>query len=119
MFAAVAGQRSYASQFGNGLVGQGADFRHIRHETGYGAIGYALDGTEDLIELMPERVLGNKLCDGCFQLADLTGDDGQQFVDEGHDSRVGDQAGLIQLCGADLGELAQASDQGAQLLLAG
>ena len=49
--------------------------------------------------------------DGGFQLADLAGDNRQQFVDEGHHGRVGDQTGLIQLCRADLGKLAQAGDQ--------
>ena len=68
---------------------------------------------------MPERVLGDELGDGAFQLADLASDNGQQFIDEGHDSRVGDQAGLIELRGADLGELAQAGDQGTELQLAG
>jgi hypothetical protein len=37
---------------------------------------------------MPERVLGDQLGDGAFQLPHLASDNGQQFVDEGHDRRA-------------------------------
>jgi hypothetical protein len=51
--------------------------------------------------------------------ADLPSDEGQQLVERGRDRRFGDEALLIQLCGADFRQLAQAGDQSAQLLLAG
>jgi hypothetical protein len=37
------GQRRNPGQFGDGLVRQRADLRHLRHQPRHGAVGYTLD----------------------------------------------------------------------------
>jgi hypothetical protein len=45
--------------------------------------------------------------DGSFQFAYLESDQSQLFREAGQHDWVGDQAGLVALCGADVGELVQ------------
>ncbi len=53
----------------------------------------------------------------CSRSSDLAGDEGQQFGEGGLHGAVRDQALLVQLRRTDFGELAEARDQRAQVLL--
>src|SRR5579864_396313 len=90
----------------------------FRHHAGHGAVGHALDGAKGLVEFTPQRILLDELGDALLQVADLTVHKGQQLGERGLHRAVGDQPLLVQLGGADVGELAQARDQRTQMLLA-
>src|ERR1700685_871174 len=44
---AIASQRGQAGKFGNPLVGQRADLRHLRHQPGHRTVGNPFDGAKD------------------------------------------------------------------------
>ena len=111
---AVVGDGREPGELGHGLVGQGADLRHLGHEVGDGAVGHALDRAEAAIERGPGRVLGDGLGDRRLQHADLRGDHRQDGGDGGDHLRLGDEAGLVDLPDLQRRELAQAHHQGGQ-----
>ena len=112
-------QRRHSGQLGDGLVGQRADLRHLGHDAGHGAIGHALDGAERLIQFAPQRVgLAISVAMRCSRSRIWPATKASSLVNEACTAAIGDQALLVQLRGADLGELTQTRDQGAQLLLA-
>ena len=119
MFAAVLSQGREACELGDGFVGEGADLGHFSHDAGYGAVGDALDGAEGEVEFAPERVSGEKLGDGCGEGLHLAFEQCKDLGEGGLDGGVGDEPLLVLLRGAEVGELAQAGDQRAQMLLAG
>ena len=77
---AVAGQRSQADKFRDPLVGKRADLRQLGHQPRHGTIGNALDGTETLIQFLPQRIGGNQLSDGQLQSTDLALQQGERFA---------------------------------------
>lgn len=111
VIAAVASQGRQTGEFGDGFVGQGADLRHLGHEPGDGAVGYALNGTESLVQLLPRRIGSDELGNGGFQSADLGGQQCQDGGEGVQHLRVGDQKTLIALRGLQFGGLAQTGDQ--------
>jgi hypothetical protein len=83
-----------------------------------GAVGDAFDGAEGVVEFAPQRVGFDQRGDLLLEGADLAGDHGQKLFERRLHRAVGNQALLIELRGADAGELAQAGDERAQMLLA-
>ena len=115
--ATLVGERGQADEFADGLVGEGADLGKFGHEAGNGAVGHALDGAEGVIEVVPERVGVDELGDAVLQLADLGGEEGEQAGEGFEHDRVGDQEPLLELGSAGFGELAQAGDERAELIV--
>jgi hypothetical protein len=71
VFSRVVCQRREASEFGDGLVRERADFGHLGHHAGHGAVGNAFDGAEGEIEFAPQRVLLEEPGDLLLEGADL------------------------------------------------
>jgi len=72
-----------------------------------------------LLSARHNGILGDEGGDLLFQGVDLVLDEGKQLIDEDQHGGVGDQAALVALRGAGVGELAQARDQSAAVLLVG
>ena len=119
VLARVVGYGGYAGQFGDGFAGECADLGHLCHETGDGAVGNALDGAEVAIQMLPEWIFCDELSDVLFEGLDLLLEEREQLVEGGQHDGVCDEAALVELRGADLGELAEAGDEGAAVLLVG
>ena len=77
------------------------------------------DRAKGLVELLPERVGFDQRCDLLADRLDLTGERGKQLGEQLENRRLGDEAALILLGGAQLDQLAQPDDQGRQALLRG
>ena len=117
MLSAVLSQRREAGELGDGLMGEGSYLWHVGHDAGDGAVGDALDGAEGEVELAPERVGVDVLGDGFCEVGDLAFEQVEDLGEGGLDAGIGDEPLLVLLRGAELGELAQAGDERAQLLL--
>src|ERR1700677_2641499 len=97
---AIASQRGQAGKFGNPLVGQRADLRHLRHQPGHRTVGNPLDGAEALIQLMPHSIGVDQTSDRHFQIAYLLLHKVQQLAKGLQHHLVGHQQTLVALRGA-------------------
>jgi len=66
-FAAVISERCKARQFGDGFVGENANFWQLCHEGGHSAIGHAFDRAQSGINGSPDWVSIDEACDLCTQ----------------------------------------------------
>lgn len=118
--AAVIGDRGKACEFGDGLVGVGADLGQIGHQPGDGAAGDALHRAPCLCELRPQGIVVDHRGDLTFERAGLAPEQGDDLVDAGQNLGIAGQAGAaLFLDGEIVGDLPEPCHQGFKALLTG
>jgi len=115
----VACQWGESGEFGDGFVGQGAEFWQLGEEASDGSVGNAFDGAQGGVEAGPCGVVLDGCCDEQFEFGDLSVNDGDEFLEGCQDEGVGDEPGLVSLGGAEFGELAKTCNVSAESELRG
>ena len=81
--AAVVGDGGEPGELGDGLVGDEADLRHLRHQHGDGAAGDALDRAQGGVEARPQRIVVDQRGDLAGQAAFLALEQHDDLIDAG------------------------------------